>query len=41
VKPMTVQEVLELTRKTYAGPLVAGEDLMEFRIGRNGVALPK
>lgn len=41
VKPVTVQEVIELTRKTYAGPLLAGEDLMEFRIGRNGVALQK
>jgi ribonuclease Z len=41
VKPMTAQEVVELTRKTYAGPLVAGEDLMVFRIGRDGVNVKK
>lgn len=34
---MTVPEVIELTRKTYGGPLLAGEDLMVFRIGREGV----
>ncbi len=41
VPPMTVQEVLELTRKSYKGPLVAGEDLMVFRIGREGVNVAK
>ncbi len=30
--PMTEKDVLELTRKTYDGPLVIGEDLMAFRI---------
>ena len=32
VPPITEKEVVELTRKTYAGPLVVGEDLMAFRI---------
>jgi ribonuclease Z len=41
VPPMSVAEVLEATRTTYAGPLVAGEDLMAFRIGRDGVAVAK
>jgi ribonuclease Z len=41
VKPMTEQEVVELTRKTYSGPLLAGEDLMAFRIGRDGVSVAK
>jgi hypothetical protein len=31
-------EVFELVRKTYAGPLVLGEDLMPFSIGKNGVS---
>ena len=37
VPPMTVQEVVELTRKNYKGPLLAGEDLMVLRIEREGV----
>jgi ribonuclease Z len=41
VKPMTEQEVIELTRKTYSGPLLAGEDLMVFRVGREGVSVTK
>lgn len=41
VKPMTEQEVVELTRKTYSGPLLAGEDLMVFRVGREGVSVAK
>jgi len=32
VPPVTEKEVVEMTRKTYAGPLVIGEDLMAFRI---------
>ncbi len=32
VPPITEKEVVELTRKTYAGPLAVGEDLMAFRI---------
>ncbi len=39
VPPMTEQEVVELTRKNYSGPLMVGEDLMTFRIGREGVAV--
>jgi len=32
VPPMTEQEVVEMTRKTYSGPLLVGEDLMAFRL---------
>jgi len=32
VPPVTEQEVVGMTRKTYAGPLLVGEDLMAFRI---------
>jgi ribonuclease Z len=39
VPPMTVPEVVELARKNYKGPLLAGEDLMVFRIGREGVSV--
>lgn len=41
VKPMTAQEVVAATRKIYNGPLVAGEDLMVFRIGLQGVTTNK
>lgn len=41
VSPMTVQEVVDLARKNYSGPLVAGEDLMAFRVGRDGVSVKK
>ena len=41
VKPMTVQEVVELAHKNYSGPIVAGEDLMVFHIGREGVTVSK
>lgn len=41
VKPMTVQEVVDLTRKNYSGPLVAGEDLMVFHVGQAGVTVSK
>jgi ribonuclease Z len=30
-------DVFQMTRKTYAGPLLIGEDLMPFSIGRAGV----
>ena len=33
----TEKEVEEATRATYAGPLVLGEDMMAFVIGRDGV----
>ena len=32
VPAVTEADVVALTRKTYAGPLVVGEDLMAFRI---------
>ncbi len=38
IPPVSEREVLEMTRRTYAGPLVLGEDLMAFRIGREGVS---
>ncbi len=37
VPPMTEQEVVEMTRKTYTGPLLVGEDLMAFRIDADRV----
>lgn len=33
------QDVFDMTRKTYAGPLVLSEDLMAFVIGRDGVTV--
>jgi ribonuclease Z len=32
VPPVTEKEVMDMTRKTYAGPLLIGEDLMAFRL---------
>ncbi len=37
VPSVTEQEVVEMTRKTYAGPLLVGEDLMAFRIDADRV----
>ena len=37
VPPPTVEEIVAETRKTYAGPLQAGEDLMSFDITDAGV----
>jgi ribonuclease Z len=37
VPPLTDKDVLEMTRKTYAGPLLIGEDLMRFRVTKDGV----
>jgi len=37
VPAMTEQEVVELARKNYSGPLLVGEDLMVFRIGQDAV----
>ncbi len=34
---VTEDEVMEMTRKTYAGPLLIGEDLMAFRLDRDEV----
>lgn len=36
---VTEADVLEMTRKTYAGPLLIGEDLMAFRLDRDAVVL--
>ena len=41
VTAMTEQEVVELTRKNYSGPLLVGEDLMVLRVGREGVSVKK
>jgi len=37
VAPPTEQDVLDLTRKTYSGPLLLGEDLMRFSIRDDAV----
>ena len=37
--PVTEQDVLAMTRKTYDGPLMIGEDLMAFRLERDQVVL--
>lgn len=37
VTPPTVPDVIEETRKTYKGPLVASEDLMRFTITKDAV----
>jgi ribonuclease Z len=39
VPPPTVEEIVAETRKTYAGPLQAGEDLMSFDITDAGVTV--
>jgi ribonuclease Z len=41
VPAMTEREVVELARKNYSGPLLVGEDLMVFRVGREGVNVKK
>ena len=37
IPAVTEAEVVDMTRKTYAGPLLVGEDLMSFRIDRDQV----
>jgi ribonuclease Z len=37
IKPLSYQEVVDATRKTYDGPVVVGKDLMRFVIGKEGV----
>ena len=37
VPPVTEKEVFDMTRKTYDGPLVIGEDLMAWRLERDAV----
>lgn len=39
VPALTVDELVAETRKTYAGPLVVGEDLMTLVIGKTGVEI--
>jgi ribonuclease Z len=39
IPPVTEKELVEMTRKTYSGPLLIGEDLMSFRIGHSAVTL--
>ncbi len=39
IPPVTVEDVVAMTRKTYDGPLVVGEDLMAFRISSGGVEI--
>lgn len=39
VPAVNEKDVLEMTRKTYAGPLLIGEDLMAFRLDRDQVVM--
>jgi ribonuclease Z len=37
IPPVTIDDLVAQTRETYDGPLVVGEDLMTFKVGRTGV----
>lgn len=37
IKPLKEQDVLNMTRKTYQGPLRIGEDLTAFVVNKNGI----
>lgn len=37
IPPYKVQDVVDLTRKNYSGPLRVGEDLMAFEVTKDGV----
>jgi len=37
IKPLKEQDIVDLTRKTYQGPLRIGEDLTGFIVGKDGV----
>ena len=37
IKAYSMDELVEMTRKTYSGPLLVGEDLMSFRVTKEGV----
>lgn len=37
IPALTEKDVFEMTRKTYDGPLLIGEDLMAFRLEREQV----
>jgi ribonuclease Z len=39
IKPLSYQEVIDATRKTYDGPVVVGKDLMRFVITKEGVKI--
>ena len=39
IKPYSPEKLVQLTRKTYSGPLVVGEDLMTLIIGKNEVQI--
>jgi len=39
VPPLTIEEIVAETRRTYSGPLQAGEDLMSFDITDTGVTI--
>lgn len=41
VPPVTEQDVIDMTRKNYSGPLLVGEDLMSFSITGSGVEVSK
>ena len=34
------EQVIEMTRETYSGPLQAGEDLMRFEVGDTVEVIP-
>lgn len=36
IKPYSFKELVQLTRKTYSGPLMVGKDLMSFAVGKGG-----
>ncbi len=39
IPPLTIEELVAETRKTYSGPLQVGEDLMSFDITDTGVKI--
>jgi ribonuclease Z len=39
VPPVAEQDVIDMTRKTYAGPFLVGKDLMSFALTGSGVAV--
>jgi ribonuclease Z len=39
VSPPTIEEIVAETRRTYSGPLQAGEDLMSFDVTNDGVKI--
>ncbi len=41
ISRLTTEEVLSQTRETYDGPLVVGEDLMTFLVGRDGIKIER